>query len=194
MTDISEHLGKIAERRKKKEEEKYVVSPRAHHWQAAGHATRKPSSFSHLKLDAGIGRVKQGKVRTVGKKLIETWAATKPDWCYQHLGHAKHFEALTEHTPYTDYGRPDRWGWAQELAAKTSIPTNLYSEKVTGLSWESAWGQEFGANLGEGLDAWAEKPVGFSWGRYFAADQQHCFIWWAGPAEPANWPKNPLFM
>ena len=47
-------------------------------------------------------------MRNVGEKLIEMWAI-KPDWCYQHLGHAKHLRALTEHTPYT--GALTRWLW-----------------------------------------------------------------------------------
>ena len=119
-------------------------------------------------------RARRGKKE--GEKLIEMWAAIEPDWCHQHLGHAKHFRALTEHTPYTGFGRPDRWGWT--LTAHTEVPA--IDKSIKSLQWNAtvlSWEASFGANLGDG----AENPVGFSWGRYFAADQHpHQMGTWAG--------------
>ena len=89
-----------------------------------------------------------GKERMVFKMKCrpEIEWAIKADWCYQHLGHAKHLRALTEHTAYTG-PHSHRWlwktwlmGWALALAADQR-PDKSHHQPCPG--------QEFAENLGE---------------------------------------------
>ena len=110
-----------------------------------------------------------GKERMVLKMKCrpEIEWAIKADWCYQHLGHAKHLRALTEHTAYTG-PHSHRWlwktwlmGWALALAADQR-PDKSHHQPCPGL------GRNLLRILARFRQKRAEKPVWFSWGRYFA--------------------------